>query len=876
MSELTTTRTTRHFRTLRNKCTALNSLIVAPPKPTVTITYGRSLQTRQPIKDDEPPPLAILQSLDKLGARLHLDRAIIQNMQLSKRIYEVRDTFRNIVQASFDGSREQLGETHEIPSLTSICARMIGELAQSEAEAAVHEDPSSEGREDQIRSQTIEGLYDNVPTQYRHFTLVAHALTYILDTCPHHPTLLNALLEVCVSFGLEPEARTVLLQLFTVAIQPRPHSTCPCPLTHPAHKNFLTSLRDTCTGSVPLSDVPVTDSNPVINNRTYTRILVVALSQPCPEQMHAWTSRAVTKLARDLREHDFEGCFVPLCAGLAHSIHQVARSRQKSDSSKHGKTLDDVHTELRTAAMERLAKWVGSMLDRLHARAYTPSGAVGLDYRACVDFLVDIEPLRLHVSTEPATSPTTCLADALCCLAVYCLVSLPAPPSPTLNPDLLVLESLLHTAHVKNTTFDGLVSHVFPLPSLAVFHPLLPQTTEETPTTPPTLPTPGDGSATAIDALAAPLRARGLHTCEVSLYISAMQHVEELIAAPVMYSSSSPSSKRRPLNEKELFDLRLQLMDRVEDAERRCYGSARHGASRAPEGEQEWVWEELVGSWVVKSPAVIKAKAMREKELARASKRRKLEDGRAAATRVQAPATSSSRSASRALPHSHEKENSSEHDDEESDDEEGEPTPAPRRIRSFATVLSDSRQNVISLRGERTAKNQTKAKPQEKAKPRASAPSRLPHVFAIPESPASASVSAPAPWTPVAPRRRLNFATALADSHKNAISLREERARREQGKASSVAHSHSRLSSHSHSTNRKRPFHALGRRSSANEDEDEEEGYEKEVGRRNTRVDLEPGSSPVRNAYVEPSSDDALNLFAYPDSSPVKIRRCGA
>ena len=167
MVELTTTRINRQFRTLRNKCTALNSLVTAPPKPTVTITYGRSSQARRPPEDDEIPPLAILQSLDKLGARLHLDRAIVQNMQLSKRIYEVRDAFKNIVQSSSDGPRDPSEATTWTPSLTSICARIVGRLAQAEADAAVCEDPDSEGREDDIRSCATDELYENVPAQYR-------------------------------------------------------------------------------------------------------------------------------------------------------------------------------------------------------------------------------------------------------------------------------------------------------------------------------------------------------------------------------------------------------------------------------------------------------------------------------------------------------------------------------------------------------------------------------------------------------------------------------------------------------------------------------------------------------------------------------------
>ena len=167
MSELTISKVNRQFRTLRAKCTALTTLATGPTKPTVTVTYGRQKIPRKPQEDEGVPPLAILQSLDRFGTRLHLDRAIIENMQLSKRIYEVRDVFSNIVQSSFGDTASGAGARSRILSLTGVCARIIGEQAQTEADAAVDDDPVSRGHEDEIRSQAIEALYDNAPPQYR-------------------------------------------------------------------------------------------------------------------------------------------------------------------------------------------------------------------------------------------------------------------------------------------------------------------------------------------------------------------------------------------------------------------------------------------------------------------------------------------------------------------------------------------------------------------------------------------------------------------------------------------------------------------------------------------------------------------------------------
>ncbi|KAI0743425.1 hypothetical protein C8Q80DRAFT_1257196 [Daedaleopsis nitida] len=879
MTELTTSRVNRQLRSLRSKCAALTSFTPAPPRPTVIVTYGHSSRSalRNTNEATETPPLAILQSLDKFSTRLHLDRAIVENMQLSKRIYEVRDAFKNIVQSAFGTRPNEMSQ--RVSPLTAICARVVGEHMQSEMDAALEECPEAENRGDEVRSQVMDDLYEQVPSAYRSYTFVAHSLVYILDTCPHHPTLLNALLEVCVAHRLVREARVVLHDFFMSSIVPLPQSSSGCPLTHPAHKNFLTMLSETCAGPGSKLSVPNRDDAPVINERTFTYILVDALSQPCPEQMQAWSSKAVARLARGLRQADFAGCFTPLVAGLAHSLVDHSEGKKKP-AARSANSLIDV-SKAWEDALDRLAKWLVSMLDVLHKCSSNDAEA----YRACVDFLVNVEPLQVHSTGTTPGSPLGCVVDALCCLAVYCLASPFTPPLPAANPDLLVLERLLRSADVRNHTLDGLVSHIFPSPNYTVFRMPMSGMGGETPTPPPTQPTIDDGSIHAIEALATPLRTRNLLRCEVALYRGALEHVEDLMSAPL--HAIPPTFQ---LTHKELAALRLQLLDSAEDAERRCYGSA--DPSQRPNGSGEWVWEEIVGSWVVKSPAPVQAKKLKEKDLERASKRRKVENkGREGATSSQAISRTTrrshfrvtsngsidgessrssassgstgtansarnSRSASRvASASSTNKENLSEDSEEEHVQDFGtdpliscetDTTPVPRRIRSFATVLTDAQANKISIRAEREAAAKARAKP------RASAP---PRVFAVPASPASASAP---------PRRQSAFATIMADSHRNVISLRAERemerARREalQRRPGSQSHEDNGLK-------RKRLTFDLGRSSSDSDNDDPADAGASFV---------EPESSPVRRGGpVEPSSDDALNLFAYSDSSPIVRHR---
>ena len=609
--------------------------------------------------------------------------------------------------------------------------------------------------------------------------------------------------------------------------------------------------------------------------------------------MHAWTSKAITRLARDLRDQDFGGCFVPLCIGFAHALHSAVRSHGTNPRTVPTSSSQD--SELLSNAQDRLAKWIVSMLNTLRTR--TSSDDSTQTYIACVEFLVNVQHLQLHISFEPATSPSTGLADALCCLAAYCVSSPPQPPFTLSDGDVVVLHALLREAHVKNTTFESLLSYILPLPNFTIFRESFSQGEDDASTSSSHLFSSTDGIPRAIDALATPLRTGGLFQCEASMYLCALHHVEELISAP---NRTAPSSMG--LNDKELYDVRLQLMDRVEEAERRCYGGANGSPPPPPEGGEEWRWEEMVGSWVVKSPAVARAKTMKEKELGRASERYKLSDS----TESSVSTAPSSRGVSyrqseeeilpddfyvpssdgdvvpyTPVPASKKRAGSSltgttrigscfdngskenfQHANLNSPSDDNTLTPVPRAAKrpsgGFATILADAHLNRISLREEREAKAREAMK--VKAKGRVSAPARVVH-FTVPDSPASAFGS-PATATLATPA---GFRTALADSHRNVIRLNEERARARLT-ATAVAPKTPKANTVCAGVKRKRMADSYGRNGWLHSDDEDDIEVPK-------RGYVEPESSPAGPAYVEPSSDDALNLFAYPDSSPVKYRR---
>ena len=172
-AHLTTTRINRLFRPLRAKCSALADF--TPPrsqtKPHVSITYSRNSRavSRTASADHDAPPLAILQPPETLGSRIHLDRTSLDNVQLSRKIYEVRDAFRSLVQAVLGADTTNARrDAPTIRSLAALCAAVVGEniqneiiARQAELEDAL-EDPSSN-----IATETQEELYEAVPSHHR-------------------------------------------------------------------------------------------------------------------------------------------------------------------------------------------------------------------------------------------------------------------------------------------------------------------------------------------------------------------------------------------------------------------------------------------------------------------------------------------------------------------------------------------------------------------------------------------------------------------------------------------------------------------------------------------------------------------------------------
>ena len=389
----------------------------------------------------------------------------------------------------------------------------------------------------------------------------------ILSICQHHPTLLTILLDVCLSWNLIQESHILLRALLVASISP-PNTSLP-PISHPAHTSSLTDLCNTWTAA---------HSDQANAHRPFVRILIAVLTgtQACD----VWTCKAITKLARDIHKKDFVS-FVHIVTGLASTIGH----KKPGNIAKNAGTPASVVVDA-TNERDRLNKWVITMLDYLwrnedaspHVLAASAEGSSEL--QAIIAFLSQARLNRLHLLRAPSNVVQSELSDSIICLATCCFATISSNPSD--SSDVQDLVNLLSETTPITPTFDELIALIF-----------------------------NDSAARclsqnwSLDIMrklrnqSAPLRSHSLLRLEASLWACALRYLERDTFAEL------------PAQD-ELDVLRKQIIDAVDEAETRCFGSAVTGLStsefskrrREKEGhpDGEWEWEEMVGCWIRRSP----------------------------------------------------------------------------------------------------------------------------------------------------------------------------------------------------------------------------------------------------------------------------------
>jgi hypothetical protein len=409
----------------------------------------------------------------------------------------------------------------------------------------------------------------------RRWELVAHALSIILDTCPHDPTLLSLVLETHIAYGLAYEARLSLRTLLQVAIPSNPCITEP--LCHPAHVNYLSDLlHKWMTPPVP---------SPHVENLTSLSISIFLSEVVDAMEEHAtpalWTSKAVRDLARELRSTDFPS-FVRLASCL--SSRQSVENRLNLLEAK-----DDMQKEMDA----RLVAWIGFMLEELHRDDDWLNVAPPEQSRnrhAVLQFLVDIYTDSARISNR---APADEVNGAIFSLTCLCLASIPQTDAHAFS-----LVALLRDAPSSPTTFDALIRILFPAKARTAGPSS--HLADAASAEPGALGSPLH-IMHALRTLARALRAHGLRRAEAALWACALAHLESDWLTPRALAGRDAA----------VADMRIELVRRAEAAERARRGRVARRAKEnvrargpdTPAAGTGWVWEDFAGCWMRETPA---------------------------------------------------------------------------------------------------------------------------------------------------------------------------------------------------------------------------------------------------------------------------------
>ncbi|KAG2113762.1 uncharacterized protein F5147DRAFT_679678, partial [Suillus discolor] len=287
-SHLTTSRINRLLRPLRNKCLSLSKSLSTARHGASRSTYSSHSQD-WPL--DCPPPLALLPqpSSATRGRFNYFDRA--EDLELSRLIYAVCDAFRCILRVTH-GSVP--GES--IPSLAAMCCFVVGENVPLSGIGT--RDSQEEVVDEDELMKTVEDIYDTIPTYYRRHSIASHALFLVLAICPHHHTLVSALLDICLSFGLVHESRCLLSIILEIAFL---FTTSPPPITHPGHAFYLADLLARWVSGN--SNTMPSDAVPLFSVSTFSQAVADALAQ---QNVSLWTCKAVDRFSRSVELTDID------------------------------------------------------------------------------------------------------------------------------------------------------------------------------------------------------------------------------------------------------------------------------------------------------------------------------------------------------------------------------------------------------------------------------------------------------------------------------------------------------------------------------------------------------------------------------------------
>lgn len=375
--------------------------------------------------------------------------------------------------------------------------------------------------------------------------LSSHALGIILNTCPHHLTLISILLDETLPLHLEFEVTQLLEALFLVALRPKPNG--PAPVCHPAHSKFLTEWLDRWLSAG-------------LTTSAFVSVLINTLSEI--QSKDVWTSKAVENVTRRLYHLD-PACFFWTVTRLANYTFSLSKSRSNpspQNPDEHGDSLSGLHNGI--------CEWLKFTLERTQT-LLKGSSQKTLQSDALFEFV-----RTLWFSLASGTSAD--LQDSIICLSLEWLAHNRghAPGGYVRN-----IESTLASSAPRPTTFRDFIKRIFDNNAI-------------------------EAARKTIESYTSLLRSCKLHKLEASLCGSALYVLENLEGDVRLSPADRDDVKRYRQQVMELVEEAEAKLFRAPLEVTNGVGSWSHcekrlsAISHSPWSKGGWEWEPVIGCWV--------------------------------------------------------------------------------------------------------------------------------------------------------------------------------------------------------------------------------------------------------------------------------------
>lgn len=397
----------------------------------------------------------------------------------------------------------------------------------------------------------------------------------ILCICTHHHTLVTILLDHCLSFGLVHES-TRLLNIVLAQAFMSPNSSYPPPVAHPAHTSYLFDLHTKWTTGNKSSRAYLGSS--LFTTSAFCQAVLGTLSQTssCNSRI-LWTSVVLNKLLHAIESCDIDSYIV------------VIRTLSQSFWGTLGSSPDGIQDDAQLVMLrDKLSELMSNLFDLLftrqdsHSSPLTPSRIY-----AAIDILHDCHVARLHRLRMSTPGSGINLPDMIIIFTTHIFVAFRNSID---NSDHLL--TILDDSSPVPTTFSKLMAYFSRLQESQAFEDFV------------------EAFLAELKMYSSAFRSEKLFSLDASLWACALHHFGTSIASSQKGSSILITRYKR------------QLMEAVDAAERRCFGgemdispvvplSIRSNRAKRTQRERvsgHWEWEDMVGSWIRKTPVHKKRK----------------------------------------------------------------------------------------------------------------------------------------------------------------------------------------------------------------------------------------------------------------------------